>query len=84
MDMRQLKEAYGDKITFVGGVDKFVFDWDRETLERNLRQLFTVGHKGGGYVFMETAGGIPENISKPAYEAYRELTKQLRYEISGR
>lgn len=82
MDMQQLKDAYGSKITFVGGVDRFVFDWDRKTLEENLRRLFTIGHKGGGYIFMDTSGGVPENISQEDYNAYHTLSYALRHELA--
>ena len=75
--MASLKEAYGDKITLVGGLDKFFFDWDEDTMERFLRETIAVGRKGGGFLLMDS-GGIPENISREKFEFYVEAIKRLR------
>ena len=75
--MASLKEAYGDKITLVGGLDKFFFDWDEDTMERFLRETIAVGRKGGGFLLMDS-GGIPENISREKFEFYVEASKRLR------
>lgn len=75
--MRSLKDAYGDKITLVGGLDKFFFEWDMDTMERFLKQTIGDGRKNGGFVLMDS-GGIPENVPAEKFEFYMETSKRLR------
>ncbi len=78
MDLKALKAEYGNRITFVGGVDKFFFEWDRDTMARSLKNVIETGRKGGGYVFMDSSGSIPENVPKETFEYYMSLSKELR------
>ncbi len=78
MDMAALKEAYGHRVTFVGGVHKFFFEWSEDEMEAALRALFTVGGKGGGYIFMDSSGSIPETVSAETYAFYSRTSRRLR------
>lgn len=75
--MRSLKEAYGKRVTLVGGINKFFFDWDNEKMESYLKQTVSDGRKGGGYILMDS-GGIPENITQEKFDFYIDISKRIR------
>lgn len=78
MSLEQLKAEYGHRITFVGGVDKFFFEWDRARMTEHLKNVIKTGRKGGGYIFMDSSGSIPENVSKETFDFYMNLSRELR------
>ena len=78
MDLELLKEEYGDRITFVGGLNKFFFEWNEEKMEEALKDVLSTGRKGGGYIFMDSSGSMPENLSKEKFDFYMNLSKELR------
>ena len=73
-----LKEEYGDRITFVGGLNKFFFEWNEKKNGRGLKDVLSTGRKGGGYIFMDSSGSMPENLSKEKFDFYMNLSKELR------
>jgi hypothetical protein len=77
MDLRELKEQFGRRITLVGSMHKHFFDWDAATQESYLREVVSIGRKGGGYILMDT-GGIPENVEKDAFDRFLEVSRKLR------
>lgn len=80
MELSYLKEKYGDRITLVGGMDKFFFEWGKEKMNEYLTKIIKYGRKNGGYILMDS-GGIPENISKEKYDFYRKISKKIRYKV---
>jgi uroporphyrinogen-III decarboxylase len=75
MDLPALKKKYGDKIIFVGGVDKFFFDWDKKQQKAYVRQL--VRDTGGGFILMDS-GGVPENVTPEGFAYVKELFTSTR------
>ena len=75
--LTDIKEAYGKKLTIVGGISKFFFEQDFGDMRECLRQIIAAGRKGGGFVLMDS-GGIPENITTEKYDFYREISRELR------
>lgn len=77
MDLRELKERFGRRITLVGGMHKRFFEWDARTQQDYLRQVVSVGRRGGGYILMDT-GGIPENVQSAEFERFLEMSRRIR------
>ncbi len=80
MELRYLKEKYGDRITLVGGMDKYFFEWGKEKMYEYLKKIIKYARKNGGYILMDS-GGIPDNISKEKYDFYRKISKEIRYKV---
>jgi hypothetical protein len=72
-----VKERFGRRITLVGSMHKHFFDWDSATQERYLREVVSIGRKGGGYILMDT-GGIPENVEKDEFDRFLEMSRRIR------
>ena len=70
-DMIYLKEEFGSRITLVGGLDKFFFEWENEKMKDFLEIVIRIGKKNGGFILMDS-GGIPESITNQKYDFYRE------------
>ena len=77
MDLRELKERFGRRLTLVGGMHKHFFDWDSATQRDYLRKVVSVGRQGGGYILMD-CGGIPENVLPDRFEQFLEMSRQIR------
>lgn len=74
MDLPKLKEIYGDRITFVGGIDKFFFKWNHKEQEDYLAQL--IKKTGGGFILMDS-GGVPENVTTEDFKKIRNLFDRI-------
>ena len=60
MDFAAVREAVGPKMILCGGMNKFFFEWDRETQRATLRDTVAAGQRFGPHILMDS-GGIPEN-----------------------
>lgn len=74
MDIAQLVRDYGDRITFVGGINKFFFDWDEQEQYAYLKKLYDSVDRG---FFLMDSGGIPEQVSKSHWERFKEMKQVL-------
>lgn len=81
MDLKFLKAEYGKRITFVGGVDKFFFEWDKDKMRESLKKVIQDGRGGGGYIFMDSSGGIPENVTREMFKFYMDISREIRYKV---
>jgi hypothetical protein len=77
-DLSSLKEEFGSRITLVGGLDKFFFEWGYPEMKDFLFHLIKTGKKHGGFILMDS-GGIPESITNEKYNYYREISREYRY-----
>ncbi|MCW5980603.1 MAG: hypothetical protein KIT09_21165 [Bryobacteraceae bacterium] len=77
MDLPELKERYGRRITLVGGMHKRFFDWDHAAQRDYLARVVAIGRRGGGYVVMDT-GGIPENVQRDDFDRFLEMSREIR------
>jgi len=51
MDLIELKENFGDRLAFIGGIDvRKMAGPDPGTIEEEIRRKFEVAKKGGGYI----------------------------------
>jgi len=75
MDIVELKNRYGDKITFVGGIDKFFFEWYYNKQEEYIINL--IKNTGGGFILMDS-GGVPENVTNERFKMIRDLFEYVK------
>ncbi len=76
MDLIELKERYGDKICFMGGIDVRLMalnDW--KPVEKEIKEKFGVAKEGGGYIY-HSDHSIPKNVSFRQYKRVIELVKE--------
>ena len=77
MELAELKERFGQRLTLVGGMHKYFFEWDCPTQEAYLRTAVSIGRKGGGYILMD-CGGIPENVTPECFDLFLEMSRRVR------
>lgn len=77
MDIIELKEKYGEKISFMGGIDvrKMAAD-DPGIIEEEIKSKFSAAKEGGGYIY-HSDHSVPDNISFEQYKRVIELV--LKY-----
>ncbi len=80
MKLEYLKKEYGDKITLVGGMNKYFFTWKKNKMKKFLENIINVGRKNGGYIMMDN-GGIPEDITKDKFDFYLKISKEIRERV---
>ncbi len=77
MDLIELKEKYGDKIAFMGGIDvRLMALDDLKPLEKEVKTKITVAKEGGGYIY-HSDHSVPKNVSLKNYKKVIELV--LKY-----
>jgi hypothetical protein len=74
MDMASLVEAYGDTITFAGGINKFFFEWNEEAQWEYLKHLYASVQHG---FFLMDSGGIPEQVNQEHWERFKRMKQEL-------
>lgn len=77
MNLKELKVKYGNKITLMGGISKFIGKMNREELDRHLKEVIETGSPGGGFILM-SEGGIPSSMSNEDFKFYLEMSKKYR------
>lgn len=77
MDLRELKERYGDRVTLVGGIGSYIPDMEEDKLKAIIENAVKTGYKGGGYITMD-ASGIPDTTNKKQLEFYIRTLKKYR------
>ena len=76
MDLIELKEECGDKISFMGGIDVRLMTLDDPApLEKEIREKIQVAKEGGGYIY-HSDHSIPKNVSFQKYKRVIELVKK--------
>ena len=84
MDIGAIKEAFGDRITLMGGISRFIGDMPKEELRDHLEEVYRTGCPGGGFIPMEE-GGVPKNMSRENFKFYLKYRRELssRYNIQS-
>jgi hypothetical protein len=77
MNLGELKESFGKRVTLVGGMNKYFFEWDAGSQQAYLEEVVRIGRKGGGYILMDT-GGIPENVQPEPFDRFLEMSRRIR------
>lgn len=75
MDPMALKQQYGDKLAFHGGLNAALF-WEPEKLWDHMRQVVPAMKKGGGYV-ISSDHSVPDSVSLEQFRQFVELAKKL-------
>jgi len=76
MNLIELKEEYGDKISFMGGIDvRLMALDDPKPIEREIKEKITVAKEGGGYIY-HSDHSVPKNVSFQQYKRVIELVKK--------
>jgi len=77
MDLAEIKERFGDRITILGGISKFIGRMSREELESHVEEVIRIGSRGGGYMTM-SEGGIPYTMSHEDFRFYLDILRKYR------
>ena len=73
MDVRNLKNQYGDKLCFMGGIDaRLMSNNDLLKIEEEIRTKFEIAKKNGGYIY-HSDHSIPNNVSLDQFKSVMEL-----------
>jgi uroporphyrinogen decarboxylase len=76
MDLLQLKEAYGEKLCFMGGIDvRAMADLDPSVVEQEIRSKIPAAKRGGGYIY-HSDHSVPNNVSFEQYERVMKLVHE--------
>jgi uroporphyrinogen decarboxylase len=75
MDIVDLKEQYGNQITFLGNINSRIMH-DREAIQDELDRKITVAMQGGGYIFASDHS-IPSEVSLEDYMLILQKAKRL-------
>lgn len=76
MDIRKLRETYGTRLAFKGGLNKFVLRGTKEDIRRELEYKIQGGLLGGGTVF-GLDHRVPDGTSIENYRYYVTLGREL-------
>jgi uroporphyrinogen decarboxylase len=76
MDLIQLKKDFGDRLSFMGGIDvRKMADPDPSVIEEEIRTKLTIAKKDGGYIY-HSDHSVPDDVSFPQYERVIELVRK--------
>ncbi|MCS7225055.1 MAG: uroporphyrinogen decarboxylase family protein [Armatimonadetes bacterium] len=76
MDVRKLKEQYGDRIAFMGNIDVMkMADEDPAVIEEEIASKFEVAKVGGGYIY-HSDHSVPPSVSFEQYCRVMDLVKK--------
>jgi len=79
MDLVEYLESHPAAKTIpVGGLHKFIFEWDRDRQRDYLNALFKNANKAGRWMLMDT-GGIPSDVDKEGYDFFMEQLRELQH-----
>ena len=76
MDLVELKQAYGERLAFMGGIDvRAMADPDPRVIEHEIRRKLPFAKNGGGYLY-HSDHSVPDNVSFEQYVRVMELVAQ--------
>ncbi len=76
MDLRDLKEKYGDKMSFMGGIDvRLMAMSNAPKLEEEIAEKIGIAKEGGGYIY-HSDHSVPKDVSFKQYIRVIELVKK--------
>ena len=74
MDLIELKKKYGDRLSFMGGIDVRLMK-DERAIEEEIKTKFAVAKEGGGYIY-HSDHSVPKDVSFEDYKRVIELVKK--------
>ena len=81
MDIKHLKECYGNRLCFAGGISRFVADMSKPELGSHIEEVYR-SCKGGGFIPWEE-GGIPKDMTKDNFEHYLKIRSEMSKKYAG-
>jgi uroporphyrinogen decarboxylase len=76
MDVIELKDEFGDQISYMGGIDVRLMNLeDLEPIEKEIREKISAAKVGGGYVY-HSDHSIPNTVSFKNYQRVIELVRK--------
>ncbi|MBN2301951.1 MAG: hypothetical protein JXN60_05485 [Lentisphaerae bacterium] len=75
MDLKILKEKYGDRVVFMGGLSKSSASMSDEVLDKHIESVFRTGVEGGGFICM-SEGGVSPDMSPERFDFYMNCIKK--------
>jgi len=76
MDLIELKKEFGDKLSFMGGIDvRLMSDPDQNKIENEIKTKINFAKKHGGYIY-HSDHSVPNNVSFQQYKRVIELVKK--------
>jgi uroporphyrinogen decarboxylase len=76
MDLIELKKEYGDKMTYMGGIDVRLMNLeDAKPLEKEIREKVSAAKVGGGYIY-HSDHSVPNTVSFMQYKRVIDLVKR--------
>lgn len=75
-DLAAIKQAYGDRLTFMGGIDvRAMADADPRVIEQEIAEKIPPAKQGGGYIY-HSDHSVPDNVSLAQYRRVLELVAE--------
>jgi len=76
MDLKELKQQYGNQVAFFGGIDvRLMEDPDDSKIENEIKEKFAIAKLGGGYIY-HSDHSIPLDVSFKKYKFVMECVKK--------
>ena len=76
MDLIDLKQKFGDKLSFWGGINTMLYSSNNiSDLENEIKSKLEVAKKGGDYIY-SCDHSVPSNVSLAQYKRIIELVKK--------
>lgn len=75
MDPVWLKQQYGDRLTFHGGINAALY-WHPDQLEAHMRQVIPAMKQNGGYI-LSSDHSVPDSVSLEQFREFVRLGKEL-------
>lgn len=77
VDCRRLKKEYGDRLSFIGGIDvRKLYTNDREQIEQEIQDRVPPMMEGGGYV-VHSDHSIPNTVDYASYKFFAERALEV-------
>jgi len=77
MNLRDLKERYGDRLCLQGGLSKEIGLMSPDELREHLIDRIRIGSPGGGFI-LGSEGGIPYEMSVECFRGLIRLSRRYR------
>jgi len=76
MNLKEVKEKYGQRLCFSGGISRFIADMSPAQLRTHVEEVYRIGSKGGGFLPCEE-GGVPKNMPKEHFKHYLDIRAEM-------
>lgn len=77
MDLKKLKENYGDRLCLQGGLSKYIGLMSLEDLKDHLLDRLRIGSPGGGFI-LSSEGDIPYEMSIENFREFLKISRKYR------